>query len=180
MTARVIAMVAGLALAAVLGVSDAPNASAALIAARAGSYPLIVAWSATWHLLGGLLTGSAVAATVVELVRVPTAMLAPALAAGCLASVGFTWIGTRHGIPASASVGLVGGLSGAGLAANGWHGVDWGSLSGLAPRRRAPASPSGSSSRTAARNLGRGRARPPRPRRAAVSPGRERDATGDR
>jgi PiT family inorganic phosphate transporter len=130
-TARVIAVIAGLALAALLGVSDSPNASAALLAARAGPYPMVVAWSALWHLLGGLLAGSAVAVTIIQLLHVAPHLLASTLAAGCLASVAFTWIGTRRGVPASASVGLVGGLAGAGLAANGWHGVEWASAHGV-------------------------------------------------
>ncbi|MGI8492234.1 MAG: inorganic phosphate transporter, partial [Acidimicrobiales bacterium] len=131
MTGRTLAAVAALGLAVLLGVSDSPNARAALVAARAGSYPVVVAWSVIWHLAGGLVAGVAVARTVAELVRVQPNLLAPALAAGCVASIIFTLAATRRGIPASASVGLVGGLAGAGLVAGGWHGVDWGGVRGL-------------------------------------------------
>ena len=130
---RVLAGVAALALTVLLGVSDAPNASSSLIAARAGRYSWVAAWSLIWHLAGGLLAGSAVARTVVDLVRVSPDLLAPSLAAGCFASVGFTGFCARRGIPASASVGLVAGLAGAGIAAGGLHAVNWGGLGALPP-----------------------------------------------
>ena len=116
-----------------LGVSDAPNASSSLIAARAGRYSRVAAWSMIWHLVGGLLAGSAVARTVVDLIRVSPGLLAPSLAAGCLASVAFTGFCARRGTPASASVGLVAGLAGAGMAAGGPRAVNWGGLRSLHP-----------------------------------------------
>lgn len=131
LTGRVLAGLAAVGLVALLGVGDAPNASSALIAARAGRYSRVVAWSLTWHLAGGLLAGSAVARTVVELVRVSSALRAPSLAAGCLAAVAFTGFCAHRGIPASASVGLVSGLAGAGMAAGGVHAVNWGGLRSL-------------------------------------------------
>ncbi|MHB1593628.1 MAG: inorganic phosphate transporter [Streptosporangiaceae bacterium] len=119
-----------LALAALLGVSDAPNAAAALLASRTGSYPAVAAWSVSWHVAGGLLIGAAVARTVVEMVHVAAIDTAPVLTAASLTAVVFTWITTRRGLPTSASVGLVGGLAGAGLAAGGGRAVDWGGLAG--------------------------------------------------
>ncbi len=116
----------GIALAALLGTGDAANASAALVSARAGPYRRVVAWSVAWHLAGGLLAGTAVARTVVGIVHVPPAQLAPTLAAASAASVVFTWLTTRRGLPVSASVGLVGGLAGAGVVAGGWGAVSWG------------------------------------------------------
>lgn len=120
-----------LGLAALLGVSDAPNAAAALLAARTGSYPTVAAWSVGWHIAGGLLAGEAVARTVVEMVHVGAAPRGAVLAAASLTSVGFTWATTRRGLPTSASVGLVGGLAGAGLAAGGVSAVEWGGFSGV-------------------------------------------------
>ncbi len=128
--AQVLAVIGGLALAAVIGISDAPNAVAALVSGRTRSYSAVAAWSFGWHLLGGLLAGVAVARTVVGLIHVPPSMLAPVLAAGCWSGVIFTWLTTRRGFPTSASVGLVGGLAGAGLAARGWRGVYWGGIEG--------------------------------------------------
>jgi len=55
------------------------------------------------------------------------------LTAASLTAVGFTWVTTRRGLPTSASVGLVGGLAGAGLAARGARAVDWGGLVGARP-----------------------------------------------
>ena len=128
LTGRVLAGVAAVCLTALLGVSDAPNASSALIAARAGRYSRVAAWSMIWHLVGGLLAGSAVAHTLLDLIRVTPALFAPSFAAGCFASVVFTGFCTHRGIPASASVGLVAGLAGAGIAAGGLHAVNWGGL----------------------------------------------------
>jgi len=124
-------VVSALALAALLGVSDAPNASAALIAARSGTYLGVAVWSVGWHVIGGLLAGTAVARTVVEMVHIGPARSAPVLASACLTAVGFTWVTTRRGLPTSASVGLVGGLAGAGVAAGGISAVDWGGLRGI-------------------------------------------------
>ncbi len=130
--AGLVAAGGALALAALLGVSDAPNAVAALVSSRAGSYRPIAAWSVGWHLAGGLLAGSTVAATVVGMVRVPVAAgLTAVLAAGCWSAVLFTWVTTRRGLPTSASVGLVGGLAGAGAATGGWHAVSWSLVGGV-------------------------------------------------
>lgn len=125
-----LAVVSALGLAALLGVSDAPNAAAALLAARTGSYPGVAAWSFVWHVAGGLLAGEAVARTVVGIVHVGPKLESPVLAAACLTAVGFTWLTTNRGLPTSASVGLVGGLAGAGFAAGGARVVTWGGLSG--------------------------------------------------
>lgn len=130
-TARVLAAAGALALAALLGVSDAPNATAALVSGRTRSYRAVAAWSVGWHVLGGLIAGTVVARTTAELVRVPPHLLGPVLAAGCWSAVVFTWGATRIGLPASASVGLVGALAGAGLMGRGWNGVRWGGVQGL-------------------------------------------------
>lgn len=127
-TAQVLAAAGALALAALLGVSDAANATAALVSGRARSYRAIALWSIGWHVLGGLIAGTVVARTTVELVRVPPHLLAPVLAAGCWSAVIFTWGAARLGLPTSASVGLVGALAGAGLMGHGWQGVRWGGL----------------------------------------------------
>lgn len=129
--AEVLAVVGALALAALLGMSDAPNAIAALVSGRTRSYPAVATWSLGWHVLGGLVAGTVVARTTVGLVHVPPDLLAPVLAAGCWSAVIFTWWTVRRGFPTSASVGLVGGLAGAGLAARGWQGVRWGGFGGL-------------------------------------------------
>lgn len=123
--AQILAAAGALALAALLGVSDAPNAIAALLTTRRRSVRPVAAWSVGWHFLGGLLAGTLVARTTVGMVHVSPQLLAPVLGAGCWATVLFTWVTTRFGLPTSASVGLVGGLAGAGLAAGGIAGVSW-------------------------------------------------------
>ncbi len=128
--AEVLAVAGALALASLLGMSDSPNAMAALVAGRTRSFRAVAVWSLAWTIVGGLIAGTAVARTTVGLVRVPPHLLVPVLAAGCWASVVFTWWTVRHGFPTSASVGLVGGLAGAGLAARGWEGVHWGGFEG--------------------------------------------------
>ncbi|HLI56144.1 MAG TPA: inorganic phosphate transporter, partial [Actinomycetota bacterium] len=131
MVGRAVTVVVALGLAALLGTADAPNATSALLAAGTRAYWPVVAWSLFWHLAGGLLAGSAVAGTILHLVHVSPGLLQPTLATACIASIGFTELTTRRGIPTSASVALVGGLAGAGLVAGGWHAVEWGGIHGF-------------------------------------------------
>lgn len=132
-TMTVLGAAGALALAAFLGVSDAPNATAALLAARTGSPATVAAWSVLWHVAGGLLAGAAVARTLLGIVHVEAGETATVLAAASLTSVGFTWVTVRRGLPTSASVGLVGGLAGAGVAARGPRAVEWIGLTGGRP-----------------------------------------------
>lgn len=126
-----LAVIGALTLAAFLGVSDAPNSTAALLAARTGSYSAVAAWSLIWHVVGGLLAGEAVARTLVDIIHVGPKLESPVLAAACFTAVVFTWVTTKRGLPTSASVGLVGGLAGAGVAAGGTGAVAWGGLAGV-------------------------------------------------
>jgi len=116
-----------------LGVSDAPNASASLIAARATSYRGAMLFAFSFHVLGGMLAGQAVALTMVTLVRVPPSQVAGTYLAGGVATICFTLLATRRGIPVSASIGLVGGLAGAAAIMGGWGAVGWGGLHGWRP-----------------------------------------------
>jgi len=116
-----------------LGVSDAPNASAALIAARATSYQGAMLFAFVFHVAGGFLAGQAVARTMITLVHVAPSQVAGTYLAGGVASIGFTLAATRRGIPVSASIGLVGGLAGAAAVMGGWAAVGWGGLHGLYP-----------------------------------------------
>lgn len=131
MTAAVFVVILGFAF--MLGVSDAPNASASLVAAGAASYPSVMAFSFAMHVVGGLIAGQAVASTMVSLVHLTGARLPGVYLAGGLASIGFTRVATRQGIPVSASVALVGGLAGAAAVVGGWGAVGWGGLHGFHP-----------------------------------------------
>jgi len=129
----VVALVVIAGFAFMLGVSDAPNASASLIAARAASYPAVMAFSFVMHVVGGMIAGQAVALTMSGLVHTPAGHLAGVYVAGGLASIGFTLVVTRRGVPVSASIGLVAGLAGAAAAVGGWQAVGWGGFHGLRP-----------------------------------------------
>ena len=129
----VVAIAAALGLAFVLGVSDAPNATSALVASRAAKWHVALAFSFALHAVGALLGGTAVALTVSGVISVSRDDLPAAYAAACLAAIGFVAGVARLGLPASATYGLVGGLVGAGLVARGLDGIRWGGLDGVRP-----------------------------------------------
>jgi PiT family inorganic phosphate transporter len=129
----VAALAAALCLAFVLGVSDAPNATAALVAARAAPWHVALLFSGVLHAAGALIGGTAVALTMTHLVRVAPGDVPPLVAAGSLAAVAFGVAAARVGIPTSATYGLVGGLVGAALVSAGLDGVRWGGVDGVRP-----------------------------------------------
>lgn len=128
-----LALAVVIAFAFMLGVSDAPNASAVLIASQAASYRNAMVFSFVAHAAGGLVAGQAVALTMTSLVHVPAAQLPGTYLAGGVASLAFTLLLTRKGIPVSASIALVGGLAGAATVEAGWGAVGWGGLHGARP-----------------------------------------------
>ncbi len=127
------AVVVGLVLAFVLGVSDAPNASAALVGTGTARYGPAMVFSFVFHTAGGLVGGTAVAATVAGMINVSGHDAGSAYTAGALAAVVFVLVATRVGLPTSASFGLVGGLVGAAFAAGGTSAISWGGVDGLRP-----------------------------------------------
>ena len=126
-------MAAALGLAFVLGVSVAPNATAALIVSRAASLPRALAFSAVLHGLGVLVGGTAVAVTVNALVRVDRRDVAWVYAVACFSAMAFVAVAGTLGIPASATYGMVGGLIGAALVAGGTGAIHWGGVQGGRP-----------------------------------------------
>jgi PiT family inorganic phosphate transporter len=130
----VVAIVAALGLAFVLGVSDAPNATSALVASRAAPWHAALLFSSLLHALGALLGGTAVALTVSRLVTVPKDDLSAACVAACIATVVFVATAARLGLPSSATYALVGGLVGAALVSGGLGDVRWGGFDGLRPQ----------------------------------------------
>ena len=64
------AVVVALVFAFVLGVSDAPNASAALVGTGTARYAPAMLFSFVFHAVGGLIGGTAVAATVAGMIHV--------------------------------------------------------------------------------------------------------------
>jgi len=116
-----------------LGVADAPNASAVLISSRTVSYRAAMAFAFVTHTVGGLIAGQAVALTMTGLVHVPAAALPGTYLAGGVAGLVFTLLLTRRGVPVSASIALVGGLAGAAAVEVGWRAIGWGGLHGARP-----------------------------------------------
>lgn len=104
-----------------------------LIASRAASYRGAMAFSFAATAAGGLLAGEAVALTMTSLVHVPAGELPGTYLAGGVASLAFTLLLTRRGVPVSASIALVGGLAGAAAAQAGWGAVGWGGFHGAHP-----------------------------------------------
>jgi PiT family inorganic phosphate transporter len=131
--AGVAALVVVVGFAFMLGVADAPNASAVLIASQAASYRRAMAFSFVATAVGGLVAGQAVARTMMSLVHVSPAQLPGTYLAGGVAALAFTIVLTRRGVPTSASIALVGGLTGAALVEGGLRAVGWGGLHGLRP-----------------------------------------------
>ena len=127
------AVVVGLAFAFVLGVSDAPNASAALVGTGTSRYGPAMVFSFVLHTLGGLVGGTAVAATVAGMIKVSGHDAGAAYTAGAFAAVVFVVAATRMGLPTSASFGLVGGLVGAAFVEGGSSAISWGGIDGLRP-----------------------------------------------
>ncbi len=129
----VLALAAAVALAFHLGVADAPNATAALLGSGATTPRRALGVAGLFHLLGGILGGSAVAGTLGGLVGVAGTGAAVVYAAACLAAVGVVAGAARLGVPTSAAFGLVGGLVGAAVAVEGAGAVTWGGFSGPRP-----------------------------------------------
>jgi len=131
--AGIAALVTVICFAFVLGVADAPNASAVLIATRAASYRTAMAFAFMASAAGGLLAGEAVARTMTSIVHVSPAQLPGTYLAGAVASLSFTLLLTRRGVPVSASIALIGALAGSASAQAGWRAVGWGGFHGAHP-----------------------------------------------
>jgi phosphate/sulfate permease len=96
-----VAIAAALGLAFVLGISDAPNASAALVVSRAAGWRSALTFSFVFHAIGALAGGTAVAVTISSLVHARSGVLPSVYAAAALAAVGFVTVAAHRGVPAS-------------------------------------------------------------------------------
>ena len=128
-----VAITAAFALALTMGVADAGNASANLVAARAGALRSILLLAFLTHLAGATFAGTAVARSVVSAIDVPAADLITVVAAGAVAAVVLLVVAGRVGIPVSAGLVLVGGLAGAAWQLGGSEAVVWGGMHGIRP-----------------------------------------------
>ncbi len=77
------------------------------------------------NLLGAMVTGTAVAATIGTGIVRPEAIGLPVVGAAVLGVAFWGAISTLRGLPISISHGLVAGLAGAGLATAGWECLEW-------------------------------------------------------
>ncbi len=105
------------------GWTDAPNAIATVISTRVLSPGKAVVMAAVLNIVGAIVTGTAVAATIGKGIVSPEIMGGvtglPVVAAAMLTIIVWSTIAWRWGIPTSETHELVAGLTGAGLAAAG-------------------------------------------------------------
>ena len=128
-----LAVVFALAFAATNGLHDAANAIATLVATRGATPGRAITMSAALNLLGALVFGTAVAATIAGLISVPASDGVAVIGAGAFAATAWN-IGTWSlGLPTSSGHALVGGLVGAAVASSGTGAIVWGGFHGLHP-----------------------------------------------
>lgn len=132
-----IALVAIVAIALVFDVTngfhDSSNSIATLVTTRAATPAAAIMLAGTFHVLGPLLLGTAVADTVGGIVESDTAEVVPLVAAALSSAVAWNLLTWARGLPSSSSHALVGGLVGAAMADAGADAVNWGGLSGIRP-----------------------------------------------
>jgi PiT family inorganic phosphate transporter len=107
------------------GVTDAPNAIATVVSTRVLPPLGAVGMAAVFNLIGALVTGTAVAATIGKGFVKPEAISLSVIAAAMLTIVLWSVVAWRLGLPTSKSHELVAGLTGAGLAAAGSSALLW-------------------------------------------------------
>ncbi|MBI2852443.1 MAG: inorganic phosphate transporter [Chloroflexi bacterium] len=101
------------------GWTDSPNAIATVVSTRVLSPSHAVVMAAVLNIVGALITGTAVAATIGKGIVRPEVIDLPVVAAAMLAIVVWSTTAWYYGIPTSESHALIAGLAGAGLAAAG-------------------------------------------------------------
>jgi inorganic phosphate transporter, PiT family len=115
------------------GVHDAGNAIAAPVVTNALRPGSAIALATAFHVVGALVVGTAVAATVAGIVSVPTSQGLVVLGAAILGALAWSLATLWRGLPCSSGHCLVGALTGAALADGGVHAVHWGGLHGARP-----------------------------------------------
>lgn len=101
------------------GWTDSPNAIATVVSTRVLSPGLAVIMAAVLNIVGALVTGTAVAATIGKGMVRPEVIDLSVVAAAMLSIVVWSTTAWYYGIPTSESHALIAGLTGAGLAAAG-------------------------------------------------------------
>lgn len=107
------------------GLTDAPNAIATVVSTRVLSPSVAVVMAAVLNIVGALVTGTAVAATIGKGIVSPEVIGLHTVGAAMIAIVVWSTLTWRFGIPTSESHALVAGLAGAGLATAGSSVLLW-------------------------------------------------------
>ncbi len=110
------------------GFHDSSNSIATLVATRAASPRSAVVLAGTFHVLGPLLLGTAVADTIGGIIDADATNIVPAVAAALSAALAWNLATWARGLPSSSSHALVGGLVGAAVADAGTGAVNWGGV----------------------------------------------------
>jgi PiT family inorganic phosphate transporter len=106
------------------GFTDAANAIATVIGSRVLSPRVAISMAAILNLVGAL-SGTAVAKTIGDGILRPESLRLTTVVAGAIATVIWSTIAWRWGLPTSESHGLIAGLIGAGLATAGASAIVW-------------------------------------------------------
>jgi PiT family inorganic phosphate transporter len=107
------------------GWTDAPNAIATVVSTRVLTPSQAVVMAAVLNIVGAIVTGTAVAATIGQDIVSPEVIGLPVVAAAMLTIIIWSTVAWRFGIPTSESHELIAGLTGAGLAAAGPSALLW-------------------------------------------------------
>jgi PiT family inorganic phosphate transporter len=107
------------------GLTDAPNAIATVVSTRVMTPIQAVIMASVMNIIGAIVTGTAVAATIGQDIIKPEAIGLHTVAAALLTVIIWTMVAWKFGIPTSETHELLAGLAGAGLAAAGPSVLIW-------------------------------------------------------
>jgi PiT family inorganic phosphate transporter len=116
------------------GFQDAASIAATFIASRSATPRSGILFVAVFDFLGAILGGSAVAFTISSLLLLPPdEQLVIVVLSALLSAAAWNLLTWYQGLPSSSTYGLIGGLTGAGIAAAGVSSVNWGLNALLSP-----------------------------------------------
>src|SRR3982751_1236746 len=103
------------------GFHDAANSIATVVSTRVLTPRVAVAWAAFFNFAAFVIFGTAVAATIAKDVVHTDVLTNAVIFAGLLGAIAWDVLTWFFGLPTSSSHALVGGMSGAAVAAAGWQ-----------------------------------------------------------
>jgi PiT family inorganic phosphate transporter len=110
------------------GLHDAANSIATIVSTRVLSPQYAVFWAAFFNFIAFLVFGLNVAATIGSGIIDPAIINDRVIFAALMGAIVWNIVTWLYGIPSSSSHALIGGLVGAGIAASGFHAVQWAGL----------------------------------------------------